>query len=136
VKSVVKKNSESIWTVPPPTTQEKAHGKHPTQKPVALIERCLLAATDAGDLVLDPFLGNGTTAVAAARLRRRCVGIKLDLSHLQIAAKRVDANVIEIWLREFRVNVTVVGQALRLSQDRRSACHSNGRQAERLPYKK
>jgi DNA modification methylase len=43
---------------------------------VALIERCLLASTAEGDLVLDPFLGNGTTAVAAAKLRRRCVGIE------------------------------------------------------------
>lgn len=65
-----------IWTLPSPSNSEKIYGKHPTQKPVALIERCLLASTAEGDLVLDPFLGNGTTAVAAAKLRRRCVGIE------------------------------------------------------------
>ena len=46
---------------------------------MALIERCLLASTNEGDLVLDPFLGGGTTAVAALRLKRGCVGIELDL---------------------------------------------------------
>jgi len=43
-----------------PGNDEKTFGKHPTQKPVALIERCLLASTNENDLVLDPFLGNGT----------------------------------------------------------------------------
>src|SRR5579885_2957149 len=47
----------SIWTMTAPGRDEKQHGKHPTQKPVALIERCLLAATNQGDLILDPFMG-------------------------------------------------------------------------------
>ncbi len=54
-----------VWTMSAPGSDEKTYGKHPTQKPVALVERCLLASTNEGDLVLDPFLGNGTTAVAA-----------------------------------------------------------------------
>ena len=66
----------SIWTLGAPGSDEKTHGKHPTQKPVALVERCLLASTNEGDLVLDPFLGNGTTAVAAIRLKRACVGVE------------------------------------------------------------
>jgi hypothetical protein len=53
-----------IWTLSAPASAEKEHGKHPTQKPVALVERCLLASTNEGDLVLDPFLGNGTAALA------------------------------------------------------------------------
>jgi DNA modification methylase len=80
-----------VWTIPAPSTREKSFGKHPTQKPVALVERCLLASTNEGDLVLDPFLGNGTTAVASLRLKRGCVGIELDLHHVEIAAKRVKA---------------------------------------------
>jgi DNA methylase len=71
------------------------------------VERCLLASTNEGDLVLDPFLGNGTTAVAAIRLKRGCVGIELDLHNVQIAAKRVDHEIIEIWLRHFRVRIDV-----------------------------
>jgi site-specific DNA-methyltransferase (adenine-specific) len=98
---------ESIWTLTAPGNDEKQHGKHPTQKPVALVERCLLASTNEGDLVLDPFLGNGTTAVASLRLKRGCVGIELDLHHVEIAARRADREIIEIWLRHFRVRVEI-----------------------------
>ena len=80
-----------IWTLSAPSNGEKTFGKHPTQKPVALVERCLLASTNEGDLLLDPFLGNGTTAVASVRLKRGCVGIELDLQNVEIAGKRVKA---------------------------------------------
>jgi site-specific DNA-methyltransferase (adenine-specific) len=86
---------ESIWTLPAPGREEKNHGKHPTQKPVALVERCLLASTNEGDLVLDPFLGNGTTAVASLRLKRGCVGVELDLHHVEMAVKRVKAEMAQ-----------------------------------------
>ena len=78
-----------IWSLSAPGADEKAFGKHPTQKPIALLERCILASTNDGDLVLDPFLGGGTTAVACARLKRRCVGLDLSLEHVQLAANRV-----------------------------------------------
>jgi site-specific DNA-methyltransferase (adenine-specific) len=107
----------SVWTLSAPGSDEKAHGKHPTQKPMALIERCLLAATNEGDLVLDPFLGGGTTAIAALRLKRGCVGIEADLAYITLAAKRCDSEIIEIWLRHFRVRVTV-SLAPRLSGER------------------
>jgi site-specific DNA-methyltransferase (adenine-specific) len=84
-----------IWTLPAPTNGEKAFGKHPTQKPVALIERCLLASTNEGDLVLDPFLGGGTTAVACVRQNRGCVGIELDESHIKLAVQRVKSETKE-----------------------------------------
>ena len=96
-----------VWTLSAPSTGEKSFGKHPTQKPVALVERCLLASTNEGDLVLDPFLGNGTTAVASLRLKRGCVGIELDLHHVEIAARRADREIIEIWFRHFRVRVEI-----------------------------
>jgi len=78
-----------IWTITAPGKDEKAFGKHPTQKPVALVERCLLASTNENDLVLDPFLGGGTTAIAAIRLKRGVVGIELDEAHAQLAMKRI-----------------------------------------------
>ena len=99
--------TESIWTMTAPSNGEKAFGKHPTQKPVALVERCLLASTQPGDMVLDPFLGGGTTAVACVRIKRGCIGIELDFTHLTLAAKRADREIIEIWLREFRVRFDV-----------------------------
>lgn len=55
----------------------------------------------------NPFLGNGTTAVASLRLKRGCVGIELDLKNVEIAARRADREIIEIWLRHFRVRVEV-----------------------------
>ena len=81
--------TSSIWTLSAPGGDEKTFGKHPTQKPVALVERCLLASTNEGDLVLDPFLGSGTTAVACVRLKRGCVGIEMDEGHAELAKKRV-----------------------------------------------
>jgi len=90
---------DSIWTMPAPGSDEKTLGKHPTQKPVALVERCLLASTNEGDLVLDPFLGGGTTAVACIRLKRGCVGIEMDFAYLALATKRADRQIVLIWLR-------------------------------------
>ena len=80
-----------IWTLPAPSGAEKALGKHPTQKPIALVQRCLLASTQAGDLVLDPFLGGGTTAVAAVQTKRKCVGIESETQHATLAVARVKA---------------------------------------------
>ena len=113
-----------VWTMSAPGKDEKRHGKHPTQKPVALMERCLLASTNEGDLVLDPFLGNGTTAVASLRLKRGCVGIELDLQHVEMAARRADREIIEIWLRHFRVRVEIsVFGGARLPTSRLDPCH-------------
>jgi site-specific DNA-methyltransferase (adenine-specific) len=80
-----------IWKLQAPTKEEKSLGRHPTQKPLALIERCLLSSTNEGDHVFDPFLGSGTTAVACARLKRRFIGIELDDTHAQLAVERVKA---------------------------------------------
>lgn len=95
----------SVWTMTAPGGDEKQFGKHPTQKPVALIERCLLASTHEGDLVLDPFLGGGTTAIAAIKLNRGAVGIELDVAHISLAATRADKEIVSIWLRHFRVRM-------------------------------
>ena len=81
----------SVWTISAPGSDEKALGKHPTQKPLALIERCLLASTNDRDSVLDPFLGGGSTAVACARLGRSCVGIEADENHVNLSIRRVNA---------------------------------------------
>lgn len=96
----------SVWTMSAPGGAEKEHGKHPTQKPVALIERCLLASTNAGDLVLDPFLGDGTTAIAAITLKRGCVAVEADLTYVSIATKRADKEIVLIWLRHFKVRIS------------------------------
>lgn len=89
MKAVTGKQMKTVWRIPAPSNGEKTFGKHPTQKPVALVERCLLASTNEGDFVLDPFLGGGTTAVACMRINRKCVGIDLDGGHVALAEKRI-----------------------------------------------
>ena len=90
---------KSVWRMKAPAGGEKRHGRHPTQKPLELVERCLLASTNPGDLVLDPFLGSGTTAVTAARIGRRCVGIEMSDSFLETARKRVVDEINETGFR-------------------------------------
>jgi site-specific DNA-methyltransferase (adenine-specific) len=76
------KQMQNLWSITPPLKAEKRFGKHPTQKPLALLERVVRAASPAGALVVDPFSGSGTTGIAAARLGRRYLGIELDREHL------------------------------------------------------
>jgi site-specific DNA-methyltransferase (adenine-specific) len=83
------KQMKTVWTMTAPGSGEKTHGKHPTQKPVTLVERCILASTNKGDLVLDPFLGGGTTAIAALRSGRKCVGIEADEAHVKLCTRRI-----------------------------------------------
>ncbi len=64
---------------------------HPTQKPEALLHRVILASTQPGDLVLDPFFGTGTTGVVAKRLGRRYIGIERDRRYIALAEKRLKA---------------------------------------------
>jgi site-specific DNA-methyltransferase (adenine-specific) len=90
MKAVTGRQMKTVWTMPAPGKAEKLLGKHPTQKPVALVERCLLASTQEGALVLDPFMGAGTTAVACLRQRRHFVGIELDTHFASVAKKRLE----------------------------------------------
>jgi site-specific DNA-methyltransferase (adenine-specific) len=90
---------KSVWRIKAPHGAEKRHGRHPTQKPFELVERCLLSSTNPGDLVLDPFLGSGTTGVAAARLGRRFVGIEMNTAFLETARKRVVDEINETGFR-------------------------------------
>ncbi|NNE57105.1 MAG: site-specific DNA-methyltransferase, partial [Hellea sp.] len=77
------KQMRSVWSIPLTKKSEKRHGKHPTQKPEALLERIILAASNPGDTVLDPFCGSGTTGVAALRHGRNFIGIDMDRDFLE-----------------------------------------------------
>lgn len=70
---------------------EDGHKVHPTQKPEALLARVILSASKPGDVVLDPFLGSGTTAAVAKRLGRHFVGIERDATYADAAQARIDA---------------------------------------------
>ncbi len=84
-----------IWSVPTPGPREKVHGRHPTQKPLALLERVLAASTAPGDLVLDPFSGSGTTGVAALRTGCRFLGMDRDGTYVDLAARRLRAAALD-----------------------------------------
>ncbi len=83
------KQMKSIWRLSAPSTEEKSFGKHPTQKPVSLLERILLASTNKGNFVFDPFSGSGTTGVAAIKLQRKFVGCELETDFITIVIKRL-----------------------------------------------
>lgn len=85
------KQMRSVWSIPTPPRREKFYGKHPTQKPLALLDRIILASSNPGDLVLDPFMGSGTTGVSAIANGRRFIGIEQDSEFFQLASARVDA---------------------------------------------
>lgn len=76
------------WRLGAPKKAEKALGKHPTQKPVELLDRIVRCSTNEGDLVLDPFCGSGTTGVAAIALGRRFIGVDLEEEYLELAKSR------------------------------------------------
>jgi modification methylase len=88
--------ARSDWTIPLCTGEERLKGAdgaklHPTQKPESLVARAILAASRPGDLVLDPFLGSGTTGAVAKRLGRAFIGIERDAGYAQAAQARIAA---------------------------------------------
>ncbi len=86
------KQMRSMWSIPTPSPKEKQYGKHPTQKPIALLDRCILSSTNKNALILDPFCGSGTTGVSAVKLGRNFIGIDLEMSYLSLAQKRIEAS--------------------------------------------
>jgi site-specific DNA-methyltransferase (adenine-specific) len=84
------KQMRNLWEISPPQPKEKVHGKHPTQKPLKLLERILLASTNEGDVVLDPFNGSGSTGVAVLGLGRKYIGIEISEEYLDLTINRLD----------------------------------------------
>lgn len=85
------KFATNLLHVPSLKGSSKEKCGHPSQKPLELIRQLVACASDSGDLVLDPFLGSGTTAVAAQSLGRRWLGIELDPAYVEIARQRLAA---------------------------------------------
>jgi DNA modification methylase len=106
----------SDWHLPICTGAEriKVDGQkaHPTQKPEALLERVILSSSNPGDVILDPFLGTGTTGAVAKRLGRHWIGVEQEAQYMQVAQARIDAVIPD--------TVTV---------------HEIERNAERVPFK-
>ena len=82
------KQAKDVWESSLTKPSEKKCGRHPTQKPIAILEKIILACTDEGDLILDPFNGSGTTGIVANRLKRKYIGIDLEKEYLDLTIKR------------------------------------------------
>ena len=85
------KQMKDVWEFPLTKPSEKKHGKHPTQKPLDLLKRIIIASTNEGDLILDPFNGSGTTGIAATELKRKYIGIDFTKEYLEITKKRYNS---------------------------------------------
>jgi len=82
------KQMRSVWSIPLIPKAEKEYGKHPTQKPLELLNRIITSSSNEGDLVLDPFMGSGTTGVVCNILNRKFIGIDTSKEYLDLAIKR------------------------------------------------
>lgn len=83
------KQMRSVWSIPTPNGDEKIFGKHTTQKPLALMKRIILASTKENDIILDPFNGGGTTAIAAQIIgNRKYIGIEIEKESIDLTLKR------------------------------------------------
>lgn len=83
------KQMKDVWRFTSPKNDEKTFGKHPTQKPISLLERIVLMTTDEGDTVLDPFNGSGTTGLAAIKHNRKYIGIEKEKEYFELTISRV-----------------------------------------------
>lgn len=88
------KQMKTVWSFRAPNGEEKEFGKHPTQKPVALLERIILASTNEGDLIFDPFSGSSTTGVAAINTHRRFVGTELESEFINLSIARLKRTIV------------------------------------------
>ncbi len=84
------KQMRSVWAINTPQRVEKTFGKHPTQKSIELLKRIVLASTNKGDLVLDPFTGSSTTGIAAHFFGRKFIGIDTEKQYLDLSIKRFE----------------------------------------------
>lgn len=84
------KQMKSVWSITAPRGDEKKFGRHPTQKPLSLLERIIMASTVEGDLVFDPFAGSSTTGLAALNCNRKFAGTELEPEYLELSVKRLE----------------------------------------------
>lgn len=84
-----KKVPGNVWEIPRVRYRMAEYENHPTQKPVALLERIIKASSNEGDLVLDPFSGTFTTSFITKKLKRKSIGIEINEEYVKIGIRRL-----------------------------------------------
>jgi len=84
------KQMKDVWTFSAISRWEKQNGKHPTQKPLSVVSRAILASTRPGERILDPFCGSSTTGIAAAILGREYIGVDTEPEYLELSKRRYE----------------------------------------------
>ncbi|MCK4447812.1 MAG: site-specific DNA-methyltransferase [Candidatus Marinimicrobia bacterium] len=102
-----------VWTDIHRIKHNKYRDNHPCQLPIHLLERIILMSTDESDIVLDPFIGTGTTAIAAKRLGRKYIGLDIDENYVKIAEKHLLQEIIKsrignVWVSFFLNEVVTI----------------------------
>lgn len=82
------KQMKDVWTTSLTKPSEKKCGKHPTQKPLEILDKIILASTNENDLILDPFCGSSTTGISAVNLKRKFIGIDSEQEYIDLSVKR------------------------------------------------
>lgn len=85
-----KKVPGNVWEIPRVRYRMEEYENHPTQKPLALLERIILASSNPGDLVLDPFSGTFTTSMVAKKWERQSIGIEIEEEYIKIGLRRLE----------------------------------------------
>lgn len=111
------KQMTDVWRIPAIGKWEKSCGKHPTQKPLAVLSRIILASTKLGAWILDPFAGSSTTGIAANLLGRRFLGIELDEKFVEMSkARRLEIENIDVFdsyrakINDVKASIDMFGQ--------------------------
>lgn len=102
-----KRQMKDVWRLPAIAPWEKKYGKHPTQKPLSVLTRLIMASTKRGAWILDPFTGSSTTGISANLVNRRFVGIDQDKDFLEMSIKRKqdieNKNTVELYRKKIWV---------------------------------
>lgn len=98
---------KDVWTIPAIQKWEKSCGKHPTQKPLTILARTILASTKPDAWILDPFTGSSTTGIAANLLGRKFVGIDLETEYLELGRNRKLESENAVFQKQFENSIVV-----------------------------
>jgi site-specific DNA-methyltransferase (adenine-specific) len=119
------KQMTDVWHLPAIASWEKSFGKHPTQKPINLLARIIMASTQPNEWILDPFCGSATTGIAANLLGRRFLGIEQEEEFIKISKNRREEienfNIFQHYYHKIKDLKSINQDSLLLNEDSNNA---------------